>query len=95
MEPAFRRCLQLFDFFKLFFEQQVLSDCRMQKRSRYLRKLAVQLCNSEATVLHHVLPLKVNKINIDEGRSPTAFFIMDILMTLKTAYTSDVPSAYS
>ncbi|GFX93954.1 hypothetical protein TNCV_3413171 [Trichonephila clavipes] len=67
----------------------------MQQGSRYLRKLAAQLRNREATVLH-ALPHKLNNINIDEGRSPTALFIMDTWTTpLKTAYTSDVPSAYS
>ncbi|GFW06325.1 uncharacterized protein TNCV_37991 [Trichonephila clavipes] len=64
-----------------FFEQQVLSDNLMKQGSRYLRKMAAQLHNREATALHYALPHKLNKINIDEGRSPTALFIMDTLMT--------------
>ncbi|PRD34412.1 UNVERIFIED_CONTAM: hypothetical protein NCL1_14682 [Trichonephila clavipes] len=51
----------------------------MQQGSRYLRKLAAQLRNHEATVLRHALS---HKLNIDEGRLPTALFIMDTLTTL-------------
>ncbi|GFU58031.1 hypothetical protein TNCV_3181701 [Trichonephila clavipes] len=43
----------------------------MQQGSRYLRKLNAHLRNREATVLHHALPYKLNKINIDDGRPPT------------------------
>ncbi|GFT25040.1 uncharacterized protein TNCV_179541 [Trichonephila clavipes] len=43
--------------------------------------MAAQLRNLEATVLHHAQPHKLNKIIIDEGRSPTALFIMDTWMT--------------
>ncbi|GFW10264.1 hypothetical protein TNCV_4812321 [Trichonephila clavipes] len=39
--------------------------------------MAAQLRNREAMVLH-----KLNKTNIDEGRSRTALFIMDTLMNL-------------
>ncbi|GFS71208.1 uncharacterized protein TNCV_5049891 [Trichonephila clavipes] len=46
----------------------------MQQGSRYLRKMPAQLRNRE--VMH-----KLNKINIDEGRSPNALFLMDILTT--------------
>ncbi|GFW71908.1 uncharacterized protein TNCV_3220841 [Trichonephila clavipes] len=52
----------------------------MQQGSQYLRKMAAQLRNREATVLHHALPHKLNKINIDEDRSPTALFL-DTLTT--------------
>ncbi|GFV85150.1 uncharacterized protein TNCV_4172031 [Trichonephila clavipes] len=52
----------------------------MQQRSRYLREMAAQPRNGEATVLHHALLLKLNKIIIVEGRSLTALFIMDTLM---------------
>ncbi|GFU75880.1 hypothetical protein TNCV_1653381 [Trichonephila clavipes] len=76
MEPACDRRLQFFEVF----EQQVLSENLTQQGSRYLRKLAAQLRNREATVLHQALPHKLNKINIDEGRSPTA--LLDTLTTL-------------
>ncbi|GFV47083.1 hypothetical protein TNCV_197781 [Trichonephila clavipes] len=56
-------------------------DILMQQGSRYLRKLAAQLRNREAMVLHHALPHKLNKINIDEGDHPLDF-IMDTLTTL-------------
>ncbi|GFT16340.1 hypothetical protein TNCV_2488911 [Trichonephila clavipes] len=74
MEPACDRRFQ-------FFEQQILSDNLMQQGLRYLRKLAGQLRNREATVLHHALPHRLNKINIDERLSHTALF-MDTLTTL-------------
>ncbi|GFV94409.1 uncharacterized protein TNCV_3352471 [Trichonephila clavipes] len=61
----------------------MLSDNLMQQRSQYLRKLVAQIRNREATVLHHALPHKLNKINIDEGRSPTALFIMDTSTALR------------
>ncbi|GFW14073.1 uncharacterized protein TNCV_3546621 [Trichonephila clavipes] len=54
----------------------------MQQGSLYLRKLAAQLRNREAMVLHHAQPHKLNKINVEEGRSPTALFIMNTLLTL-------------
>ncbi|GFS57055.1 uncharacterized protein TNCV_4238391 [Trichonephila clavipes] len=53
----------------------------MQQGWRYLRKMAVQLSNRKATVLQHALPHRLKNIIIDEGRSPTALFIMDTLMT--------------
>ncbi|GFV50652.1 uncharacterized protein TNCV_2213151 [Trichonephila clavipes] len=53
----------------------------MQQGSRYLQKMAAQLRNREATVVHHALPHKLNKIIIDEARSPTALFITDTLTT--------------
>ncbi|KAJ4427337.1 hypothetical protein ANN_24957 [Periplaneta americana] len=59
----------------------MLSDNLMQQGSRYLRKMAAQLRNREATVLHNALPHQLNTIIIDEGRSPTALFIMDTLTT--------------
>ncbi|KAJ4442494.1 hypothetical protein ANN_04080 [Periplaneta americana] len=43
--------------------------------------MAAQLRNREATVLHDALPHQLNTIIIDEGRSTTALFIMDILTT--------------
>ena len=43
-----------------------------------MRKMAAQLQNREATVLHHALPHKLNKI-IDKGRLPTALFIINTL----------------
>ncbi|GFV08952.1 uncharacterized protein TNCV_3821951 [Trichonephila clavipes] len=48
----------------------------MQQGLRYLRKIAAQLHNCEATVLHHSLPYK---FIIIKGRSPTALFSMDTL----------------
>ncbi|GFU68702.1 uncharacterized protein TNCV_309171 [Trichonephila clavipes] len=43
--------------------------------------MAYHFLNREATVLHHVLTHKLNKIIIDEGRSLTALFIRDTLTT--------------
>ncbi|GFU77231.1 uncharacterized protein TNCV_4126081 [Trichonephila clavipes] len=43
--------------------------------------MTAQLHNREAVVLHHALPHKLNKIIIDEERSPTVLFIMDTLTT--------------
>ncbi|GFV84204.1 uncharacterized protein TNCV_3038641 [Trichonephila clavipes] len=62
----------------------------MQQGSQYLRKLAAQLRNREATALHHILPHYLNKIN-----KPTTIFIMDTLTTLgelPTPATHDLPS---
>ncbi|GFT21778.1 hypothetical protein TNCV_2970191 [Trichonephila clavipes] len=39
--------------------------------------MAAQLRNLKAKVLHHALPHKLNKITIDEERSPTELFIME------------------
>ncbi|GFW78210.1 uncharacterized protein TNCV_136791 [Trichonephila clavipes] len=54
----------------------------MQQGSRYLRKMTAQLRYREATVLHHALPHKLNQLIIDEGRSPTALFIIGTLTTI-------------
>ncbi|GFS50207.1 uncharacterized protein TNCV_3201 [Trichonephila clavipes] len=59
----------------------MLSDNLIQQGLRYLRNMAAQLCNCEATVLHLALSHKLKKIIIDEGRSTTALFIMDSLTT--------------
>ena len=64
-----------------FFEEQVLSDNLVQQGYRYLRKMSAQIRNREATVLHHALLHKLNKIIIDKRRSPIAFFIMNTLTT--------------
>ncbi|GFV70412.1 uncharacterized protein TNCV_4798311 [Trichonephila clavipes] len=49
--------------------------------------MTTQFRNREATVLHHMLPHKLNKINIEEGRLPTSLFIMDTLTTLEKLIT--------
>ncbi|GFY29647.1 hypothetical protein TNCV_1812271 [Trichonephila clavipes] len=49
-----------------FFNQLVLSDNLRQQESRYLWKLAAELHNREATVLHHAMSHKLNKVNLDE-----------------------------
>ncbi|GFX17350.1 uncharacterized protein TNCV_3553541 [Trichonephila clavipes] len=54
----------------------------MQQVPQYLWTIAAQLRNREAMVLHHALPHKLNKTNIDEEQSPTVLFIMDTLTTL-------------
>ena len=43
--------------------------------------ISAQICNHKATVLHHALPHKLNKVIIDKGRLPSAFFILNTLTT--------------
>ncbi|GFT19358.1 hypothetical protein TNCV_2532961 [Trichonephila clavipes] len=50
----------------------------MQQGSRYLRKMAAQVRNREATVLHPELPHEVNKFIINEGRSLIELFLMEM-----------------
>ncbi|GFV44790.1 hypothetical protein TNCV_563411 [Trichonephila clavipes] len=78
-------------------QKQGASNNLVQEEFRYLRKLAAQLRNCEATVLHHTLPHKLNMDNIEEGRSLTHCSLHHGHFDdpPKTAYSSDVPSAYS
>ncbi|GFV71233.1 hypothetical protein TNCV_2429801 [Trichonephila clavipes] len=65
----------------------MLSDYPMQQGSRYLQKMAAQFHNHEAMALRHVLPHKLNKIIINEGRLPTVLFIMGTLRTFEKLLT--------
>ena len=41
--------------------------------------MAAELRNRETTVLHDAMPHQLHKVIIDEGQSPTALLIMNIL----------------